>query len=154
MRRINPEELLYGVGACLWSLVLAYASGLPPEPRFMYLVLAAGVLSYYFVLQSMPILTGLVVMGLSMTMLFLPFTVAFQVIVLAVLSAMVTILCLYIPVHFLMLGMVIVIGAVYSFCMLLYALTNTTPLVASVFVCGLAYLWYIAIRARPPIRNL
>jgi hypothetical protein len=154
MRRIHSDELLYGIGAVFWCCMLAYASGLPPEPRFVYLLLTAGVLSCYFTIQRMQILAGLGIMWVSALLLFLPFAPTFQWIVVLTLSLIVTTLCLYVPLHFLMLAMAIVIGAIYSFAILMYALVHTSPPIVSIFVCGIAYLWYAAIRARPPIRNL
>jgi hypothetical protein len=97
---------------------------------------------------------GLIVMALSSAMLFLPFVTAFQLTVIMFLSFTVAALCLYIPLRFLMMAMAIVLTAVYSFALLMYALTNTTPLVVSLFVCGIAYIWYIVIRVRPPLGNL
>lgn len=93
-------------------------------------------------------------MWVSASILFLPFATAFQWIAVLSLSLVVTTLCVYVPLRFLMLAMAIVIAAVYSFAILVYALAHTSPPVVSIVVCGIAYLWYAAIRARPPIRNL
>lgn len=152
MKRINPDELHYGVGGFLWGCALMYAATLPPDHRVMYLTLVAGLLVYYFAVQSMPILIGLCAMGLSGSFLVLPYDSAFQMLVIASISFTGSVLCLYVPANYLMITMALLLSSMYSTLLVLFALTRVTPLSASLLSCFTIFVWYLAIRARPPQR--
>lgn len=152
MKRLNPDELQYGVAGLFWILALAYASELPPDHRFVYLTLVSGFLTYCFAVQSMPVLFGLCAMGFSGALLVSPYDTSFQLLLIAVISFTVSVLCMYIPLQFLMLMIALLLLSLYSTIVIFYALSRATPLSASILSCFLIFLWYLAIRARPPQR--
>lgn len=154
MKRINPDELHYGIAGFLWILALSYSSTLPIDQRGVYLILAAGCLTYYFAIQAMPILLGLCAMGLSSAFLLLPYDIAFQLLAIASVAFLGTVLCLYVPVQLLLITMALVLSMLYSSMMVLFALARMTPLIASILSCCMIFIWYLAIRARPPQRNV
>lgn len=154
MKWVNPDEFHYGLGVVLWGLALAYASTLEPDVRFMYLLLAGGSLLYYYSIQSMSVLFGMISMIFSGCLLLLPYTLGFQLLVLTSISMLMTVLCLYIPFQYLMVTFALTLSMLYSSALVLFALARMTPFIASALSCALLFVWYLAIRARPPQLNV
>ena len=150
MKRFPPDELSYAIGGLVWMFALSYAWGLPPDQRFVYLALTAGVIAYYFALHSMFILVGVCTMALSGAFLLFPYDSAFQLLVIASISFTGAALCMYVPVHALMITMALILASLYSTFLILYALSYGTPLSASILSCFVIFIWTFIVRARPP----
>ena len=154
MKLLHDTMWVYGMFTLAWMFTLAYAATLPPEPRGMYLVLTAGFMVYCFLLRELPVGIGVFGMIVSSAFLYASFDAMFWILLWAtgVLAAIV--LWMYIPSAFLLMGAIILCSAFYSNMIVLYALSQTEPLLAGVLLCGIMFVWYALIRARPPQRNV
>jgi hypothetical protein len=152
MKPLHDVAFMYGMFTAAWMLTIGYASTLPSEPRGMYLMLTAGFILYCFILRQMPIWLGVLGMLMSSTFLYASPSVLFWT--LLWFSALLTgiVLWMYIPLAFLMLGAVILFSAFYSTVFVLIVLANNEPAVSAMLICAMMFLWYLAIRARPPQR--
>ena len=154
MKTGHSDDSLYCLGMFAWMLALAYGATLPSDPRGMYLTLVAGIILYYLIIRQLPI--RYVVLGMLLTSSFLYASIQTIFWILTVCTGLFAIMLLwmYIPTPFLCTGLVIIASALYSSLLVLAVMARTDPVLASMFVCALGALWYLAIRARPPLRIL
>ncbi len=152
MKQLYDTAWMYGIFTLAWMVSLAYASTLPSEPRGMYLTLTGGFMMYCFMLRKLPVCFGVLAMCVSSLFLYATIDVIFWVLALVTGLLTAIVLWMYIPTAFLMLGLVILSGSFYSSMIVLYALSRKDPTLAGVVFCGVMFVWYAMIRARPPHR--
>lgn len=152
MKELHDVIWVYGIFTLSWMLTLAYASMLPSEPRGMYLVLTGGSMMYYFLLRQLPVGFGVLGMIVSASFLYASFDTMFWILAWTTGVLTLVILWMYIPTAFLLIGTVVLCSAFYSSMVVLYALSQKDPLLAGVLLCGIMFVWYVMIRARPPQR--
>ncbi len=154
MKSLENDDILYCSGTLAWMLALAYASTLPSNPRGMYLAMTAGVIVYYLIVRKRPLF--FVVSGMMLSASFLYASAETMFWILAGFTGVITgvVLWMYIPTVYILIGAAILASAFYSVFLVVFALTRTEPTLAALLVCFLGTLWYLMIRARPPLRIL
>lgn len=154
MKYTPNDESLYFIGSIAWMLALAYGSTIPSDPRGMYLMFVAGIILYYLDSRNLPLRYASLGMALSGSFLFFSETTLFWI--LASFTGLFTalVMWMYVPTIYLMTGAVILLATFYSSFLILFALIHTEPTLAGLLVCILGMVWYLLIRARPPIRIL
>lgn len=154
MKDVRPGEELYCIGLIFWIIALAYASTLPSDPRGMYLTLVGGFILYSLMIRKLPIFFVTIGMVLSAACLLASPETVLMCLTLAggLLTGLV--LWMYIPSAFLLLATAILMSAAYSILLLMFTFTRLTPLFTAITLCGVGAIWYLGIRARPPLRIL
>lgn len=152
--KCENDDTPYCLGTFGWMLALAYGSTIASDPRGMYLMLVAGLILYYLSIRGLPLRYAAIGMAMSGSFLFFSQHTLFWM--LAVFTGFFTwtVLWMYVPTPFLLTGLAIAISAFYSAFMVLFALTRTEPTLAALLLCVLGTMWYLVIRARPPLRIL
>lgn len=154
MKEVRSGDELYCIGLLFWILALGYANTLPSDPRGMYLTLVGGVILYYLIVRKRPIRFVVIGMGLSALCISAsPETVLWALAIAGGMFAAL-VLWMYIPTAFLLLGTAILMSSAYTLAVLVLTYTRMTPLFTAVTLCILGAIWYLGIRARPPLRIL
>ncbi len=152
--KYTHDDFPYCFGTFGWMLALAYGGTIPSDPRGMYLMLVAGLILYYLSIRGLPLRYAVIGMVLSASFLFFSQAALFWILAsfTGVFTALV--MWMYVPTGFLLAGLAIFAAAFYSSFIVVYALTRTEPTLAALLVCVLGTIWYLMIRARPPLRIL
>jgi len=149
---VQNDDKLYCAATIAWMIALIHASTLSYDPRGMYLTLVAGTISYCLSSRGLPL--RFVVLGMLLSASFLLTSVQTLVWLLGGITGLLTamVLWMYIPSVYLLLGFAILASALYSVFLLVFALLRTESTFAALLVCILGTVWYLMIRARPPLR--